>query len=153
MLRKPQQRLPAKVAKARKAVVTSKRFPEVDTAVYRSDTLRPSDGEESALPQAATKTVLQNKSSISWACEPDRTGIGACIFFSPEIVPPCPQKGVQTIVNRNGAFSACLPAFWRAAKLTTKPFVLLDTPTKESCEGNQQSNYRQNNRNLTQAGR
>lgn len=41
--------------------------------------------------------------------------------------PLCPQKGVQTFVDGNGAFSACFPAFWKPPPMTTKPNVLLDT--------------------------
>ena len=74
------------------AVVTSKRFPEVATAICRSDPVRPSDGEGFTLSQTAAKTVLQNKSAISWEREPDRTGMGVWVLISHEIVPPVRKR-------------------------------------------------------------
>ena len=77
------------------------------------------------------KTVIQNKSAFSWECEPRRKTMGgSAVLVFPKWVahPLCSQKGGQTFVDGNGAFSARFLAFWKPAQLNTKTDVLLNTP-------------------------
>ena len=76
------------------------------------------------------RIVSRNKNRSSRECEPRRKSMGVCGLAVPEIHPPCSQKGGRSFAYRNLCFSACFLAFWKPPQLTTKPFVLLNTPVR-----------------------
>ena len=51
------------------------------------------------------KIVIQNKSVISWECEPHKTKMGVRLFISPEIPPYVQEKGFAVSLTEMGLIS------------------------------------------------
>jgi hypothetical protein len=77
------------------------------------------------------RTVSRNKSVISWACEPPHYTFCFQAFDFPGIHPRCQRKGCRSFLDKIGAVFPCFLCFWKLFRLTTKPFVLLNTPVRE----------------------
>ena len=73
------------------------------------------------------RTVSQNKSVISWASEPPHYTFCFQRFGFPGIHPGCQRKGCRSFLDKIGAVFPCFLCFWKPFRLTTKPFVLLNT--------------------------
>lgn len=88
---------------------------------------RPSVGFCCFWTMMGVRTVIRNKSVISWACEPPHYTFWFQRFGFPEIHPRCQRKGGQSFIDRIGAVFPCFLCFWKPIRLTTKAVVLLNT--------------------------
>ena len=75
-------------------------------------------------PSAGTKVSFRGRVS-----HPITPSASRDLVF-PEYTPRCQRKGCRSFLAKIEAVFPCFLCFWKPSRLTTKPFVLLNTPVR-----------------------